>query len=315
MHHTYSNVLITGAAGFIGSHLVEGILNEGMNVKALDNLERGRLENIQQHVGSKNFTFVRGDVRDCQVARRTVKDMDVVIHLAALTSVPESVKTPILYNEVNIGGTLNLLESSLKSDVKLFVYGSSCAVYGNTRKLPIEESHPLQPNSPYGISKMTAECYTRLFFETSGLKTVCLRYFNVYGPRQAHDQYSGVIARFLECTNKNRPLVIFGHGEQTRDFINVKDVVEANILALKHNVAGETFNIATGAATTINKLAKTLLETANKTNLKILHKRPRKGDVKQSVADISKAKEKLQFFPEVSLRKGLEELLPYYKIR
>lgn len=304
----YSRAVVTGGAGFIGSHLVDELLRRGIDITVLDNLESGKLENIRKHMGRKGFCFIRGDIRDRQVVKEMIKDVDVVVHLAALTSVPQSFEYPSLYNEVNVVGTLNLLEASLNSDVKLFVYASSCAVYGNPKMPPIKESHILRPNSPYAITKMTAESYMQLYYEEFGLSTVCLRYFNVYGPRQFHNQYAGVIVRFLECIKKNKPLVVFGDGRQTRDFVHVKDLVEAHMLVIKNDVGGETFNVGTGTATTINELADMLVEVTKNTSPKIVHTKPRKGDIRQSVADISKAKEKLQYLPKVSLREGLKDL-------
>lgn len=313
--YSYSTVLVTGGAGFIGSHVVDRLIEEDLKVVVLDNLQGGQLENIRQHIGKKNFRFVQGDIRDSRLVRDCVRDMDAVIHQAALVSVPESIKNPVLTNDVNVSGTLNLLKASADSNVKRFVYASSCVVYGNTEKLPIKENDSLRPVSPYGVSKLAAENYARVFYEVFGLETVCLRYFNVYGPRQLHGDYSGVITQFISQSTKNRPLVIFGDGEQTRDFVHVQDVVEANLLALRNKeIAGETFNIATGKATTINQLANMFLEITKKPHLKLTHCKPRKGDIKHSYADISKAKEKLQYTPKISLKKGLKELAKSYSI-
>jgi UDP-glucose 4-epimerase len=304
----YSRILLTGGAGFIGSHILDRFLQKDVEVVVLDNLCGGRLENIQQHMGEKNFRFVKGDVKDAYIVKGLIKDVDAVIHQAALVSVPESIKNPVLTNDVNVNGTLNVLKASVDSDVSRFIYASSSAVYGNAKSLPIKENYPLRPASPYGVSKLSAENYANVFFEVFGLKTVCLRYFNVYGPRQVHNDYSGVITQFISKLEKNLPLVIFGDGEQTRDFVHVQDVAEATILALKKGIAGETFNIATGVATTINQLASTLLQVTNKTRTKLVHSEPRKGDIRDSVADISKAREKLHFNPSISLTKGLKAL-------
>jgi UDP-glucose 4-epimerase len=231
----------------------------------------GSLENISHHFGAKGFRFVRGDIRDAHVVEDLVSRVDYVVHLAALVSVPESLRDPALTYDINVNGTLSLLKASVDYGVERFVYASSCAVYGNAEKLPIKEDCPAKPMSPYGISKLTAENYVRKYFEDFGLETVCLRYFNVYGPRQAHSDYSGVITQFIKRVKEDLPLVIFGDGEQTRDFVYVEDVAEANLLTLKcKNIAGEVFNIGTGVATSINQLANMLLEIANKRDARAL---------------------------------------------
>ena len=301
---------MTGGAGFIGSHTVDHLLAEGVEVVVLDNLRSGRLENIRQHVNKGNFRFVRGDIRDSHLVRDLVSDVDAIIHLAALVSVPESIKDPALTYAINVNGTLNLLKACVDFGVKRFVYASSCAVYGDAENLPIKEDYPPKPLSPYASSKLTAEDYVQKYNRNFGLETVCLRYFNVYGPRQICSDYSGVITRFINRLTNGLPLVIFGDGEQTRDFVYVTDVAEANILALKHAKAvGEIFNIGTGVGTTVNRLASMLLELASKNSLETVHSEPREGDIRHSVADISKAKDKLGFVPKVSLKDGLKRIL------
>lgn len=310
MAYDYSKILVTGGAGFIGSHLVDRLLTHNVEVAVLDNFEGGKFENVSHHAGKKNFRLVRGDIRNYRLVNKLIRDVDAVFHQAALISVPQSIKNPVLVNEVNVNGTLNLLKASVNSNVRRFIYASSCAVYGNVETMPINEGHQLRPINPYGVSKMAAENYVRVFHKVYGLETVCLRYFNVYGPRQIHNQYSGVITQFLNSLTSSSSLKIFGDGKQTRDFIHVQNVVEANLLALKtNNVAGETFNIGTGTPNTINQLAKILLEIAGNPHIKLVHLKPRKGDIKNSVADISKAKEKLHYAPQISLREGLTELV------
>lgn len=309
MPHKHSKVLVTGGSGFIGSHIVDELLSEKFAATILDNREPQEAEDRIQHETKDDFRFIRGDIRDHASVVRAVQDIDVVIHLAALISVPQSIDDPLLYNEVNINGTINLLKASMNANVKKFIYASSCAVYGSTQEVPIKENHTLRPNSPYGISKMAAESYVQLF-NSLGLKTLCLRFFNVYGPRQTYNQYSGVISKFLNAAKKNEPLTIFGDGKQTRDFVHVRDVAKAHLLALNSDVAGEIFNIATGVATSINDLAEVLLEVVNKRSLRIIHEEPREGDIYQSYADISRAKERLGYSPKIALKNGLEELLP-----
>lgn len=308
--HRCSRVLVTGGAGFIGSNIVDRLLTEGLEVVVLDDLRSGLLENINQHFSKGDFRFVRGDVRDSGLVRDLVRDVDAVVHLAALISVPESIQDPVLTNDVNVIGTLNLLKACLNSNVRRFVYSSSCAIYGNARALPVKENCLPRPTSPYGVSKLAAENYVSVFHKTFGLETVCLRYFNVFGPRQICNQYGGVIILFINCLAENRPLTIFGDGNQTRDFVHVQDVVEANVLALKSSrLAGEVFNIGTGKPTKINQLADMLLEITGKPLHKIVHLKPRKGDIKYSFADISKAKGKLKYKPRILLKDGLSELL------
>lgn len=307
--HDYSRVLVTGGAGFIGSHLVDQLLSKGLEVVVLDNLSGGKIENVKQHIGKGDFQFVRGDIRNYHLVKELAMDVDAVFHLAALISVPESIRNPDLTDDVNVDGTLNLLKAFLDSSVKRFVYASSCAVYGEADSLPIREDFPLKPISPYGVSKVAAENYVRVFHRVYGLETVCLRFFNVYGPRQAYSDYSGVITQFFNRVSSNLHLVIFGDGEQTRDFVHVQNIVEANMLALRtKQIAGETFNIGSGTGTTINQLADMLLEVTNKTDLKMTHSRPKKGEIRHSVADISKAKMKLRYYPKVSLKNGLKDL-------
>jgi len=313
--YDYSKVLVTGGAGFIGSHLVDRLLKEGIEVVVLDNLQGGRLENISQHLGKENLCFVRGDIRNYRLARNLVRGVDAIIHQAARVSVPESIEDAVLTNDVNVNGTLNLLKASVEADVKRFVYASSCAVYGDAEVMPIKENCLPKPSSPYGASKLAAENYVQVFHKVFRLKTVCLRYFNVYGSRQINSYYSGVITQFVNRLKKNLPPVIFGDGEQSRDFVHVQEVVEANMLALRiKGVEGETFNIATGVATTINQLASTLLEITNKSCLKVVHSKPRKGDVKHSVGDTSKAQKKLHYHVKFSLKEGLKELVDSYGI-
>ncbi|MEM2917846.1 MAG: SDR family oxidoreductase [Candidatus Bathyarchaeia archaeon] len=303
-------VLVTGGAGFIGSCTVDRLLAEGFEVVVLDNLRSGCLDNVRQHFGKESFRFVKGDIRDVGLVRSLVGDVDCVVHLAALVSVKESIKDPALTFDINVNGTLNLLRACAGSGVKRFVYASSCAVYGDAEKLPIREDAPTKPISPYGVSKLDGERHVLRFYQEFGLETVCLRYFNVYGPRQALNEYSGVITQFLNRIKNDMPLVIFGDGEQTRDYVHVEDVAKANLLALKGlGVAGEIFNIGTGVATSINRLASILLKFANKKHLKIEYCEAREGDIRHSVADISKAREKLGYNSKVSLEDGLRRLL------
>jgi len=237
-----------------------------------------------------------------------MSDIDAVVHLAAITSVAFSVEHPDLTFKNNVMGTLNLLDACVRAKVKNFVFASSAAVYGNPQYLPVDENHPTQPLSPYGSSKMEGEVRCRIFMEEHGLKTLALRIFNAYGPRQPLNAYSGVITHFMDRMRRDEPLVIFGDGSITRDFVHVWDVREALLKALiADNAKGEIVNIGSGKATSINDLAKTVLDLAGK-DLGIVYEKPKIGDIKASVADISKAEKLLHFKPSVSLRKGLQTL-------
>jgi len=305
----YSRVLVTGGAGFIGSHLVDKLLQDGFEVIVLDDLSSGRIGNIKHHLKDRRFRMIEGDIREEKAVKRTVKGVEAVIHEAAISSVEDSIKDPIKINDINVNGTLNLLNLSVKEGVKRFVFASSASVYGDLNP-PLREDTQPKPMSPYAVSKLSGEYYCKVFHKIYGLETMCLRYFNVYGPRQRKGPYSGVINNFINNIKKDRPPMIFGDGLQTRDFIYVSDVVEASLIALKSEEGiGEVFNIATGEPITINELAKTLIELKGKSSLKPIHAEPRKGDIKHSYADVDKAERILKFRARVSLGEGLKKLL------
>jgi len=302
-------VLVTGGAGFIGSHVVDRLVLDGHEVVVLDDLSSGNLENIRHHLDEPGFRFVEGDIRHSRTVEKALEGVDAVIHEAAIASVPLSMKNPALTNEVNVLGTLNLLKTSLEVGVKRFVYASSSAVYGTPSKLPISEDALLKPISPYGESKMAAERHCQTFYEVYGLETVRLRYFNVYGPRQT-GEYAGVMIKFLKSIRRDQPPVIFGDGEQTRDFVYIGDVVEATLLALdREGAAGEVFNIGTGEVTTINRLCEIFLELTGKTHLKPIYADAKPGDIRHSQADITKAMKLLGYRPKVSLELGVRGFL------
>lgn len=311
----FSRVLVTGGAGFIGSHLVDRLLKEGFSVRVIDNLDTGSLKKIANNQEKKEFDFVKGDIRDLSLVAESMKNVDAVFHEAALASVTLSVKDPILTNDVNVTGTLNLLQASRDQGVKRFVFASSAAVYGDTHGAQKKEDMSTNPRSPYGISKLAAENYVKIFHSLYGLETVSLRYFNVYGPRQRFDPecaYGGVITIFTNKLLKNMPPIIFGDGEQTRDFVYVEDVVEANMLALnRKNAVGEAFNIGTGSSISVNQVAETLKEIMGKRELKNIHAPPRPADGRHGYADISKAKRLLGFHPKVGLKNGLTQLVDW----
>lgn len=312
----FSRILIAGGAGFIGSHIVDRLLGQDIEVTVLDNFNTGLLANIKHNKDDKNFRLVRGDVRNYDLVKSLVKDIDAVFNEAAVVSVPRSLENPILANEVNVGGTLNLLKACLDSGAQRFIQASSASIYGNTKTLPIKEDQPPNPISPYAVAELAAENYVKIFFDQYGLETSCLRYFNVYGPRQIFSVYSGVTTIFVNQLLQNQSPVIFGDGTQTRDFVYVEDVVEANMLALNTKKAeGEVFNIATGTPSTINSLVENIRKQLGKQNLKPIHSSSRPGDIEHSYASIEKAMKILGYKPRFALQKGIVELLRWYRSR
>jgi len=299
-------VLVTGGAGFIGSHLVDGLMSGGFDVVVLDDFSSGRRENLSVHFGKPNFCLVEGDVRDKADVKKVLEGVDVVFHLAAIVNVDFSVKNPVVVNEVNVGGTLNVLRESLKAGVKRFVYASSCVVYGESVNLPINEEQPTNPMSPYGVSKLAAEYYCRVFYEVYGLETVCLRFFNVYGSRQVVGPYSGVIMKFIDRLKRGEMPIVYGDGKQTRDFVFVTDVVDACLRVMRcKNCVGEMINVGSGVETTVNRLADVLIELFGSCDVKPVFAEPRAGDIRRSCADLSKTKRLLGCSPKTSLREGL----------
>ena len=309
----FSRVLVTGGAGFIGSHLVDELVKMGYEVSVIDDLSTGKIENLQRHLDGK-VKFFKGDIRDGQLVDELVGGVDAVIHLAAISSVSFSVENPVLTNDVNVNGTLNLLNACVNAGVQRFIFISSCAVYGEPCYLPVNEKHPVKPLSPYAASKVAAEESCEVFRKAYGLDTVVLRLFNVYGSRQRkEDTYSGVITRFAANLVYGKPLLIYGDGSQTRDFIHVDDVVEAVRLVLESgDVAGETFNVGSGKPTSINELAKLLTEGSGG-GVEMVYEERRVGDLEQSYADIVKAEKALGYKPRMALERGLRSLMFEFK--
>ena len=304
-----SKILVTGGAGFIGSHLVAKLAEQGKYVRVLDNLSTGKLSNIDALLKDGLVDFVKGDIRDLSVVKAAVSGVDVVFHLAAQISVPLSILNPKLNHEVNAVGTSNLLNASKREGVGRFVFVSSCAVYGEPVYLPIDEAHPTNPISPYAESKLISEQECLRRSREHEIESVVVRFFNVYGPKQGLNDYSGVIVKFIEKINQELPLTIFGDGQQTRDFVFVQDIADALLLASQNDdVNGKIFNIGTGKATTIKSLAETLLQLTN-SKVKLQFVPERSGDIKHSYANISKASELLGYKPEFSLAEGLKALL------
>lgn len=298
--------LVTGGAGFIGSNIVKELLDRNEQVTILDNFSTGRRENLQPFKKCSNLTIVEGDLRSFHIVRHAVKGVDYILHQGALPSVPRSINDPITSNDVNVLGTLNILEAAKDAGVKRVVYASSSSVYGNSEVLPKKETMPINPLSPYAISKYTAERYCQVYYQLYGLETVCLRYFNVFGPNQdPSSQYSAVIPKFITKIVKGEQPTIYGDGLQSRDFTFVGNNVQANINACTaEGVAGNVFNIACGARYTlldlvfeINAVLGTAIEPKFDTN--------RAGDVKHSMADISKACSQLNYKVSHDFRTGL----------
>jgi len=314
MSRSHSKIVVTGGAGFIGSHIVDGILKEGYEVVVIDDLSQGRLENISGHLNDKNFKFIKADIRDPTKVEATVKDADAIFHEAAVVSVIRSFEDPAYTNDVNVSGTLNLLKASLNSNVKKFIYSSSCAVYGDAEAPHQSEENQTFPKSPYAASKVSAENHCKTYSRLYGLEAIILRYFNAYGPRQSYGPYSGVITKFIDRLMIGEPPVIHGDGEQTRDFVNARDVVDANMLALERTgVPSDPINIGTGKATSIKDLANLLIDITGRKHLKPVFDQPRTGDIRHSCADISRARRVFGYEPKVPLREGLLKLLDAYK--
>lgn len=306
------NYLVTGGAGFIGSHIVRTLISRDKSVRVLDNFITGKRQNLDEV--SSNIELVEGDIRSLDTCRQAARGVDCVLHQAALPSVQRSILDPAMTNAINITGTLNMLVAAQEAGVRRFVFASSSSVYGNDKGLPKREGSEGTPLSPYAVSKMAGEHYCRLFHFLHGLGTICLRYFNVFGPRQdPHSQYSAAIPLFVTKIMKGESPVVFGDGEQSRDFTYVDNVVAANILASEApEVSGETVNIACGERLSVNSLLE-LINAALGTEVPAIHAASKPGDILHSIADISKARKILGYAPMVSHREGLERTIAWYK--
>jgi UDP-glucose 4-epimerase len=306
-----SSVLVTGGAGFIGSHLVLALLEEGYRVTVFDNLTTGKLENLNTAVKNPNLAFIKGDIRNPADLQCAFKKIQAVVHLAAQIDVTASVKNPILTHEINTAGTLNVLQAATKHHVEKFLFASSTAVYGNNTNLPLAEDNPLMPLSPYAASKAAGEAYVNAYANCYKICATILRFFNVYGAGNEKNPYSGVITKFMTKAHKNEPLIIEGDGEQTRDFIHVNDVVSAILLALKkESLSREAFNICTGVPVSINQLVDAVKAVTGK-KLQVIHNPARVGDIRENYGDTSKSIAKLGFKSKVSLTQGLKMMNNY----
>jgi nucleoside-diphosphate-sugar epimerase len=299
-------VLVTGGAGFIGSHLVRTLVAAHADVVVLDNFSHGSRENLAD-VASQ-VRIISGDIRNPADCAAAVQDRRFVFHLAALGSVPGSVDDPVTYNEVNIGGTLGILEAARRAGVRRIIYSASSAAYGDSPVLPKVETMAPAPKSPYAVTKLVGEYYCRVYAEVYGLSTACLRYFNVFGPRQnPKSQYAAVIPAFLEALRQGQSPRIYGDGEQTRDFCFVQNVVEANLLAALSDrpLAGEPLNIACGERTSLNRMLG-LMQDVLQTHIAPTYLPARAGDVRDSLADITTAQQTIGYEPKIMFAKGLE---------
>ncbi len=304
--------LVTGGAGFIGSNIVEELLRRGHQVRVLDNFATGRRENLTPFLD--RIELIEGDLRSYHIVREAVDGMDFILHQGALPSVPRSIKDPITSNEVNVAGTLNILDAARDAGVKRVVFASSSSIYGDSEKLPKQEDMTPNPLSPYAVSKLAGEKYCQVFARIYGLHTVALRYFNVFGPRQdPTSQYSAVIPKFITAILNNKQPTIYGDGTQSRDFTYVTNVVEANILATEADFPpGMVFNCACHERIDLNQLVKDINEILGK-HIEPLYTDPRPGDVKHSFADIERIQKYLGYRPKVYFREGLEKTIEWYK--
>ena len=304
--------IVTGGAGFIGSHIVEELAQQQHEVIILDNLFSGKMENIRPFMKKKNVTFVKDSITDLSVLKKIFEDADGIFHDGAIASVPRSIANPLASNEANVTGTLNVLIAARDCGVRKVVFASSSSVYGNTPTLPKREDMTPTPLSPYAVSKLTGEHYMKVFSEVYGFKTLSLRYFNVFGPRQdPKSEYAAVIPRFITKILCHESPTIYGDGGQTRDFTYVKDVVQANIRAMESDAQG-VFNVAYCKRIDLNELAYIIMEITGIT-VPLLYEPPRAGDVRDSLADITRAQEAFGYAPEYTVKTGLKETISWYR--
>ncbi len=303
-------IIITGGAGFIGSHIAEYWSNKNADVNIIDSLRTGFEKNIKN---LPNVTFHKGSITDKELVFDVLKNADYIFNLAALVSVPESLEKPDECIDINVKGLLNILDAAKTYKAKKVVHSSSAAIYGDDPRLPKDISMRPKPQTPYGITKLDGEYYLQMYYEQYGLPTTSLRYFNVFGPRQdPQSQYAAAIPIFVFKALKNEPITIFGDGEQTRDFVYVKDVVKANVLAAENQKVTGVFNVANEKAITINELAKLIIKTTNSKS-QIIYKDERPGDIKHSLASIKETREILNFEPSYDLMSSLETTIKYFQ--
>ncbi len=315
------NILVTGGAGFIGSHLCEKLLGLNNKVVCLDNFSTGKRENIEMFLSHPDFTLIEGDIRSLETCRKAVEGMEYVLHEAALGSVPRSINDPITTNEVNISGFLNMLVASCDAKVKRLIYAASSSTYGDSLELPKIENRIGKPLSPYAVTKYVNELYADVFAKTYGLETIGLRYFNVFGQRQDPDgAYAAVIPKFINQLLEHKSPVVNGNGNYSRDFTYIDNVVQINLLALSTinpKATNQIYNTAFGESTTLNQLVEYIKEYLSEydpiiKDIKIIHGKNRLGDISHSLADINKAKELLGYRPLYNIQKGLKETIYFF---
>jgi nucleoside-diphosphate-sugar epimerase len=305
--------LVTGGAGFIGSNLVEALVNKKQPVRVLDNLATGKKENLRPFL--EMIEWVEGDIRDVKVCQRAMKGVQIVLHQAALASVPRSIADPSLTNEVNVTGTLNLLCAARDAGIRRFVYAASSSAYGDSAVLPKIETMAPQPLSPYAISKLTGEYYCQIFSSLYSLPTISLRYFNIYGPKQdPNSEYAAVVPRMIAALIQSRPGTIYGDGSQSRDFTYIEDCVQAvlSAAAAPAGISGEVINVSYSSSVTINELYQKIADLLGKT-IGPIYEKSRAGDVRHSLADIEKARRMLGYNPKYSIERGLEKTVAWWK--
>ena len=300
--------LVTGGAGFIGSNLVKLLISKGLDVKVIDNFSTGYKKNL----GNFDIEIIDGDIRNKELVEKSTSDVDIIFHLAAHIGNVKSINNSIEDSDINVLGTLNILEAARKNNVRKIVYSSSAAIFGELLTMPIDEKHPQNPDSPYGVSKLAAEKHILCFGKLYDIITVCLRYFNVYGVNQRYDAYGNVIPIFANNLFENKNITIFGDGTQTRDFVNVKDVAKANYLASQKAEESDVFNVGSGTEITINELT-VLVQDASGIQTNIEYAPSRKGEVKHCRADISKIKNRFDFSPDPDIKSGLTEYFEWFK--
>lgn len=306
------NVLITGGAGFIGSNVAKLFLEKGHNVSIVDNLSTGYIINIVDYIKSGKINYLGGDIRDTLILDKAMRGIDVVIHMAASVGRQRSLDNPQLDSEINLIGTINILESMRKNNVKRIVYSSSAAMFGELLTPTIDENHPQNADSPYGVSKLAAEKMILAYCGIYDMTCVCLRYFNIYGINQRFDLYGNVIPIFAKKIFSNEPITIYGDGLQTRDFLNAEDVARANYIAATSNMKSDVFNLGSGESVTINWLAEKMQELT-RISVETIHVPERPADVRHCKANTHKAVESMNFFASVPLEDGLRIYLDWYK--